>query len=352
VRALTVTPGTPNSAQLCDVPEPAAGDGDILADTVAIGVCGTDLEIISGRYGWPPPGRKYLVLGHESLARVREAPAGCGFSPGDLVVGIVRRPDPVPCAYCAVGEWDMCRNGRYTERGIKERDGFAAERIRIEPAFAVAVDRSLGVLGVLLEPASVVAKAWDHAERIGRRSSAWNPKTALVTGAGPIGLLAALLGRQRGLDVHVFDRVTTGPKPRIVADLGATYHAGDLSALGMLKPDVIIECTGATPVIADALTRTGASGIVCLAGISSGRHAISLDLGGIDNRMVLQNDVVFGAVNANRRHYDMAAAALAAADLSWLSRLIARRVPLAAFHEAFARQADDVKVVIDFEPAG
>jgi threonine dehydrogenase-like Zn-dependent dehydrogenase len=38
-------------------------------------------------------------------------------APGDLVVGIVRRPDQ-PCPACAVGEWDMCRNGGYTERGI------------------------------------------------------------------------------------------------------------------------------------------------------------------------------------------------------------------------------------------
>jgi threonine dehydrogenase-like Zn-dependent dehydrogenase len=349
VRAITVTPGTPNSAQLRDVPEPADGDGDILADTMAIGVCGTDVEIVSGRYGWPPPGRTDLVLGHESLARVREAPAGCGFSPGDLVVGIVRRPDPVPCAYCAVGEWDMCRNGRYTERGIKERDGFAAERIRIEPGFTVPVARALGMLGVLLEPASVVAKAWDHAERIGQRSRVWNPRTALITGAGPIGLLAALFGRQRGLDVHVFDRVTAGPKPGLVADLDATYHAGDLSALGTFHPDVLIECTGATPVIADAMTRTGPSGIVCLAGISSGRHAINLDLGSIDTRMVLENDVVFGSVNANRTHYDIAAAALAAADPSWLARLITRRVPLASFHEALARHEDDVKVIVDFE---
>jgi hypothetical protein len=51
-------------------------------------------------------------------------PAG-GLNKGDLVVGIVRRPDPVPCPNCAVGEWDMCRNGQYTERGIKQIDGYS-----------------------------------------------------------------------------------------------------------------------------------------------------------------------------------------------------------------------------------
>ena len=61
---------------------------------------------------------------------------------GDLVVGIVRRPDPVPCPNCAVGEWDMCRNGQYTERGIKEIHGFMSERWRIEPEYAIKLDPS------------------------------------------------------------------------------------------------------------------------------------------------------------------------------------------------------------------
>jgi threonine dehydrogenase-like Zn-dependent dehydrogenase len=348
MRAITVIPRTAGSAQLTDVPEPPPQDGAVLAETIAIGVCGTDVEIISGAYGWAPPGRDRLILGHESIARVLEAPAGSGLQANDLIVGIVRRPDPVPCAYCAAGEWDMCRNGQYTERGIKERDGFASERIRVEPDFAVRVDPGLGLLGVLLEPASVVAKAWDHAERIGRRSAAWHPETALITGAGPIGLLAALLARQRGLDVHVFDRATSGRKPDLVRDLGAVYHGGDISVLADLHPDVIIECTGATPVIADVVTRSGASGIVCLAGVSSGGHQISLDLGDVNARLVLENDAIFGSVNANRRHYDLAAAALANADRDWLSRLITRRVPAASFQDALTRQPDDVKVVITF----
>src|SRR6202043_1086195 len=122
-------------------------------------------------------GEPRLVLGHESLGEVEAAPRGCGVAPGDLVVGIVRRPDPEPCPACAGGEGDMCRNGRYPERGIKERHGYGAERFRIEPEFAVKVDPSLGILGVLLEPASILAKAWDHIERIGRRAQVWTPKT-------------------------------------------------------------------------------------------------------------------------------------------------------------------------------
>ena len=55
----------------------------------------------------------------------------------------------------------MCTNDEYTERGIKARHGYASERYRIRPEYLVAVDPGLGILGVLLEPATVVAKAWD-----------------------------------------------------------------------------------------------------------------------------------------------------------------------------------------------
>ena len=348
MRALTVIPRSPNTARLDAVPDPPAADGALLVEALALGICGTDAEIVSGAYGWAPPGRERLVIGHESIGRVLDAPGDSGFTPGDLVVGIVRRPDPVPCAYCAVGEWDMCRNGLYTERGIKQRDGYGSERFRVEPEFAVRVDPGLGRLGVLLEPTSIVAKAWDHAERIGRRSRAWGPRTALVTGAGPIGLLAALLGRQRGLDVHVFDRAVDGPKPELVRALGAAYHGGALSILGDLAPDVIIECTGAASVVADVITRSGPSGVTCLAGLSSGRHDVELDLGGANRRMVLENDALFGSVNANRSHYEAAADALARADRTWLAGLITRRVPLTAWPEALQRKPHDVKTIIEF----
>jgi threonine dehydrogenase-like Zn-dependent dehydrogenase len=81
---------------LVDVPEPAHEQGPVLVEGLAVGLCGTDIEIVSGAYGLAPPGQERLVLGHENLGRVKLAPAGCGLIEGDLVVGIVRRPDPVP----------------------------------------------------------------------------------------------------------------------------------------------------------------------------------------------------------------------------------------------------------------
>jgi threonine dehydrogenase-like Zn-dependent dehydrogenase len=349
VRAVTIEPGRAGSLRLDDVAEPGPADGSLLARTLAVGICGTDRELISGEYGDVPPGSERLILGHESLASVVEAPPDSGFREGDLIVGIVRHPDPVPCLNCAAGEWDMCRNGRYTERGIKQSHGFAAERFRAAPGFAVRVDRRLGSCAVLLEPASVVAKAWEHVEYVGKRAR-WQPRRALVTGAGAVGLLAALLAAQRGLEVHVLDRAESGPKPELVRALGAAYHVGPLDRLGF-EPDVIIECTGAAQLIVETLTLTLRGGIVCLTGLSSGRHRITLDINCLNRSLVLENDVVLGSVNANRRHYELAAAALAQADRSWLERVITRRVPLARWRDAYEKRPGDIKTVLEFDAA-
>src|SRR6266498_2240455 len=129
MQAVTVVPGTAGSAKVDDVTE--AGDelGSVVVEALAAGACGTDVEIASGSYGWAPPGEELLILGHESLGRVVD-PGHSGLAVGEHVVGIVRRPDPVPCPSCAVGEWDMCRNGRYTERGIKGEHGDASAQYR------------------------------------------------------------------------------------------------------------------------------------------------------------------------------------------------------------------------------
>ena len=345
MRALTVEPGKKGSLRLQDVADPDAGSGSLLVEAVAVGVCGTDIEIAQGLYGWAPPGRTRLVLGHESLGRVID-PGPSGFKKGDLVAGIVRRPDPVPCSSCAVGEWDMCRNGLYTERGIKQIDGYMSERWRIEPEYAVKVDASLGMLGVLLEPATVVAKAWEQVVAVGQRAY-WEPRTVLVTGAGPIGLLAALVCVQHGLDVHVLDRVAAGPKPEIVSALGATYHTSPIADIGF-QPDVIVECTGVGSLVSDAIQWVGSGGIVCLTGVGAGGSVGTMPTAEAAAAAVLKNNVVLGSVNANKRHWHKAGQALARADRSWLSRLITRREKPESFDRAMQRKEDDIKVVIQF----
>ncbi|GAA0593840.1 glucose 1-dehydrogenase [Kribbella sandramycini] len=344
MRAMTVTPGRANSATLGEIPEPPESDGSILVEGLLTGICGTDLELVEGVFGSGRPGADQLVIGHESLGRVLEAPQGSGFAPGDLVAGVVRRPDPEPCPACARGEWDFCRNFRYTERGIKEMDGYGAERWRVDPYFAVPIPAELGELGILVEPASVLTKAWEQIELVGRR--AWyGPEHVLITGAGPIGLLAAMIGRLRGYDVHVLDRMKDGLKPDLVRALDATYLS-DLTELTVV-PDVVIEATGAGQVVYDCAKLLGPAGVMCLVGISPGPASIEVQLDALIRQLVVRNVAVVGAVNAGKRHYADAVDVLQMADPAWLRRLITRTVPLSDWTAALVREPDDIKVVVD-----
>jgi glucose 1-dehydrogenase len=349
MKAITVEPMKPGSARLEEVAEPDISDGSVLVEAIAVGVCGTDVEMVEGKYGWAPPGNMRLVLGHESLGRVIDPGPAKGFKEGDLVVGIVRRPDPVPCPNCAVGEWDMCRNGKYTERGIKEIQGFMSERWRTEPEYTIKIDPSLGILGVLLEPTSVIAKALEQVAFIGRRSF-WEPNSVLVTGAGPIGLLAALCAKLYGLNVHVLDRTESGPKPDLVRDLGATYHTGSMKDIGF-EPGAIIECTGVGQLISDSIQAIGSGGIVCLVGVGHGGVTTSPAAADIAASAVLKNNVIVGSVNANKRHWYRAGNILARADRNWLGRLITRREKPENFQQALERKPDDIKVIIQFSEA-
>ena len=178
-RAITLDPGTPDSADLEELPEPGPEEGAILVDGVALGICGTDAEIVRGDYGEAPPGSDRLILGHESLGRVAEAPEEAASRPATSSWG----SSAVPTRCRAVvrgGEWDFCRNGQYTERGIKALHGYGSERWRIEPEFVVTLDPALGQLGVLIEPMTIVAKAWEQIDRVIARATI-GPERVLVT---------------------------------------------------------------------------------------------------------------------------------------------------------------------------
>jgi threonine dehydrogenase-like Zn-dependent dehydrogenase len=264
-------------------------------------------------------------MGHKSLGHVVDAPPQSPFRTGDLVVGIVRNPDPVPCAHCAAGEWDMCSNGRYTERGIKASDGFAAEFFSADAV--VKVDPKLGLTAVLLEPASVLARRGSTSSasdsgRCGSPGGCWSP------GLGRSACSRRFLVRIAGSKCMC----------RITANTDRSRRSRARS-----------ECTGVPNVIRQVLAGQAPNRIVCLTGLCAVRSDVALDAAAFNQAMVLGNAVVFGSVNANRRHYEAAAATLARAERSWLERLITRKVPLRDWQAVYEKQEGDVKTVMLFE---
>jgi glucose 1-dehydrogenase len=357
MKAFAITPGAGGSGRVRDVAEPLRSADQALVEVIAVGVDGTDRELLSGAYGEAPPGDDHLITGHESLGRVAVASDG-SLREGQLVVAIVRRPDPVPCANCAAGEWDMCLNGRYTERGIKAAHGFLAERYVEEPRYLVALPDTLLGIGMLLEPLSIVEKAIEQIDRIQSRLL-WAPRRALVLGAGTIGTFAAVLLRLRGLEVMLYSRGDGGRGRELAEQAGATFCSADSTKLDHAFAeqaggiDIVIEASGYSPLAFEAMDVVGPNGVVCLTGVSAGSRSLTIDAAHLNLEMVLNNRLVFGTVNANRRHFESGVAHLQAIAGRWpalLERMITRRIPLALFDQSALEHPDDLKVVVDVNP--
>ena len=356
MRAVVVTPGRAGSGRVEDVPDPEVRAGHALVEVDAVGVCGTDVEILEGLYGEAPPGDDYLIIGHENVGRVISPPDGSSLREGDAVVCIVRRPDPQPCAPCAAGEFDMCTNGTYTERGIKGLHGFMAERYAEAPEYLVRLPERIADVGVLLEPLSVVEKGVLQAEAIQRRL-VWEPREAVVTGAGPIGLLATMLLRSHGFEVWTLDRVDRdNPKVAILEACGATYVDGRQRTLRDLTADIpdidlIIEATAVPEVVFDCIDAAGPNGVVCLTGVSAGSRTLEVAGAQLNLGMVLQNKVVFGTVNANRRYFETGVHDLSRFEQLWpglTARLVTSRVPINDYETALERGPETIKSVVGF----
>jgi len=335
-----------------ELARPEADPGTVV-EVLEVGIDGTDTEIDKGEYGEAPKGSDVLVIGHEALGRAKAAGEGVSdFQSGDLVVSTVRRPDD--CPNCRAGESDMCLYGNYTERGIKGAHGYMAQFYREVPEFMVKIPERLRPFAVLLEPLSIVEKAIAQAWTIQQRM-VWEPKNAVVLGAGPIGLLGTILLRLLGLQVHVFATTPSGDyRSHLIESLGAEYDSVQGHPLARLKDhlgqiDVILEATGVSAVAFQAMAALGNNGVLSLTGVSAGNRQITIPGDVLNLGMVLGNRTVFGSVNANRRYFEMGVRHFQEAAQRWpgvFEKLITRRVPFADYRAALDRRPEDIKTLL------
>ncbi len=303
IMGVAVYPGQTGSLHLTDLAQPRPGPGEALVRVRRVGVCGTDKEIIEAKFGTAPAGAEELVLGHEVLGTVEAVGEGeRTLRPGDVVTATVRRPDG--CPTCRAGQIDMCLWGTYTERGILGAHGYIAESFTENVRYLVPIPPELEPVGVLVEPLSVVEKAYRQAVLIQRRLAVWKPETAVVLGAGPIGLLGTLLLREQGLAVYTLAR-TPAPNAAstIVEAAGAHYVSTRETPLAELRGslpnvDLIFESTGVSALAFAGMESLGINGVLVLLSITGGnaRHEIPADA--INQSLVLGNKVVVGSVNA------------------------------------------------------
>jgi threonine dehydrogenase-like Zn-dependent dehydrogenase len=358
MKAIVVTPGQKDSIHMRDMPDPRMTPDQVAVKVLRVGLCGTDAEINHGLYGKPPEGSELLILGHENLGVVEEVGKKVtGWKAGDLVVSTVRRPCRT-CPQCKAGENDMCSSGLYSERGIMRRHGFMAQFYVEQPRFLHKIPREIRDFAVLLEPMSVVQKGIDHAFLLQQRLKAWKPRFAMVLGAGPIGLLAAAVLRVRGLRTAVVGReAATDFRVQIVESLGAEYVCvANKALLDVPKetgfPDLVIEATGVSRVVFDAMEIMGSNGVLCLLSVTGGDTVNAEPIDRINQRLVLGNQVVFGSVNANPRHFKQGVKDFVTINRRWpnvMNRLLTDRIPWANHKKWFTERGSGIKSTLEID---
>jgi threonine dehydrogenase-like Zn-dependent dehydrogenase len=301
---------------MIEVPTPTRkGEREVTVRIREVGLCGTDREIAEFQHGAPAKGSDRIVLGHEALGEVVDVGPGVRtLAPGDLVAPTVRRPCVDPdCTACRVGRQDYCISGGFTERGITGADGFMTELVVEEERYLVRVPRVLAEVGVLIEPLAVAAKASLELDAMLRRYP-WEPLglRALVLGAGPIGLLSAMMLVARGAKTFVYSlEPADSDRAKLTRSFGAEYiSAGDtlLSQLSSRigRADIVFEAVGTAKVAFGALAALAPNGIYILSGVPGARGPIEIDLDRVMRDIVLKNQVLFGTVNASRGAFEAA----------------------------------------------
>jgi threonine dehydrogenase-like Zn-dependent dehydrogenase len=357
MKAVAVFPAE-RAVRLIDVDEPTlAAPTDVKIRVLDVGICGTDREIAAFGYGTPPPGSACLVLGHECLAEVVEVgPAVTGLAPGDLAVPLVRRPCPhESCVACRAGRQDFCFTGDYRERGIKQIHGYMCEYAVDDERFLARVPAALGGVGVLVEPLSIAEKAmaqvWDIQSRLPwmcaseESASIAHCRTALVLGAGAVGLLGALLFALKGFRTWVYSREPTGgSKANLTQALGAAYISArdtppEAISERVGEVDLVYEAVGASELAFRVIQELGPNAVFVFTGVPGRKGPVAVEIDLLMRNLVLKNQTLFGTVNADRGAF-----AAAIADLGEAFRrapraiesMVTQRVPLSASLDALA----------------
>ena len=359
MRALVVRPPRPG-VELSEVPRPSLEAGAVRVGVLECGVCGTDHDIVDGKYGKAPSADPYLILGHENLGEVLEVTPGvAGFAPGDLVVATVRRGCGID-RFCRTNRSDFCETGRFTERGIGGAHGYMAEEYVEVPEYLVKVPAPLRQVAVLLEPLSVVEKAIFQGQRVLDRKEPTPGEarsgvpSALVAGTGAIGMLASFVLAVRGYQVTAIDRHGDDTiAARLLQRIGATHvnTATGVAALGGRRFDLVIEATGSVTLDFTLIDQLNPNGVLVLTGIPDPNGPATPIAGGALLRdVVLGNQAIVGSVNANRTYFEAGLRDLTVFRERWpgaVEQMISARRPVEEFREVLLeRRGGTIKTVL------
>lgn len=310
-------------------PEPNASAGHVVLRVDASGLCGTDLHIAAGEY---PLAKSPVVLGHEYAGTIVEVGDGVhGWQLGDRVV-----VDPnIPCGgcrFCHDAKPHLCTNpqtlGVTIDGGLAQYSAVPVSRIYRVP------DGLSMTAAALTEPLACALHAVDRANlRAG--------DTAIVLGAGPIGLLCAALLKTAGAS-QVLVSDPQGARRARVAEFGGEPLTPDQVPNG--EADVVLECVGRSDTMLAATTAVRAGGTVVWVGVAPPEATVP-----VNPYDIFRREITIRGTYTNPFTMDRSLAILQSGDIPW-ERLITHTLPLAQFPEAWDTHARSLGLKVCVEP--
>ncbi|MEI4474116.1 zinc-dependent alcohol dehydrogenase [Frigidibacter sp. MR17.24] len=328
----------PKSVEVREVATPAPVAGAVKVKMRFCGVCGTDIGIFSGRH---PRAKAPLVLGHEFVGAVSEAPAGSRFAVGDRVVAY-----PLiscgECRPCRTGTPHVCQTLRLI--GI-DRDGGMADHLWVKEDVLFKVpDGVSDEVASLVEPLAVVVRSLHQAQFQALDS-------CVVMGAGPIGILTAIVLKHAGASKIIISDIDEA-RLAMCRDFG--FDAVNVRETNLIEHvnavtegtgvDIVFECSGVESAALDMTKLARVGGMLCITATHKVPHAVAL----IDINFKEQRLVGTRVYTLQEFGDSVAFAGRIADDLS---KLITQVVPLSDAASVFDMIADPsvnaVKILVD-----
>jgi threonine dehydrogenase-like Zn-dependent dehydrogenase len=355
-----------------------SGSDEVLVRVKEVGVDGTDFNMVRHELQDISKDSDRIILGHEMAGVVEEIGSGVrSLVPGDIVVMTVRRGCGI-CQPCLNNQSDMCMTGLYTERGLHKRDGFLTEFVVDKEQYTAKVPDGLERLAIFTEPLSISEKAIEQIRIIQSRipwscshpehtfdSKQWGScKTALVVGAGTLGLLATALLRLEGVFTYVADIVPEDSlKVHLIRDMGASYidarqktpkELVEMCSNNTSHLDIILEASGAANTAVELINYMSRSSIYVMTGIPREKLSIRLDAAQMVRQIVRNNHVIVGSVNSNRRHFEMAIQDIPDIGVTFgnmMDEMITHCFQFGDYKKAFSLEyKNHIKTIIEVEP--
>ena len=320
------------------IPEPGPGEVDVAIEVG--GICGSDLHYVQHGGINAYPLREPMILGHEVVGRVaRLGPGVTGLPEGQRVAVHPARPCGA-CAWCTTGRPNICPETRFLGSAMRfpHVQGGFAEHMLATPGQLVPIPDSLpSELAVFAEPLAVGIHAAGRAGDL-------HGKRVLVTGAGPIGVLAVVAAKWAGAaHVIVTDLVEEPLSIARAAGADETIRVGAPDSPVIPEVDVALEMSGSAPGVTSCLEAVQRGGRIVLVGIPApGLVAAPLGLA------VMREIEVVGSF---RYGPEFADAVGAIADGAPVEPLRSAAFGLSGVDEAFALALDRsraMKVQLDF----